>query len=409
MTGDIPVQVWLIVLFAVMAIEPARYIWDHIAHSPSSRDITQPPEDLNWRTTDRLVRNLAVLFILLSASIFIFTSAAERFARSPEFILVMMSSIGVAALATLINGFRRAEVRPLIRGVSSTYDRRSQPKRYWFSMAWNAIFGAALLGFALPAYRDAGLNDLRTQCSDDDEVFSQAAVISACAELIASSEGDSDDLANAYLDRGIAYHRFKSHDEAISDYTRAMLLDPNDYFARYNRGLIYAYRGNYNDAINDFDAAIALKENEADAYLERGLLYLNNGEIDLAVKDFTSAHKYEPTGAWPLANRGIAYAWLGERIKAESDFFEVRKIDPENPVLLRGEALLRFNAGDYSGAIARFGQAIERDPDNAWAYSMRAEAYRKVGDLTKAYADYDAIDELQRKVSDERMAAEVGK
>ena len=85
MFDQVPVRVWLLIAIAAIAFTPTRYLYRYIAHSPSGRDITQPPPDLGWRKSGKFVRNLSIVAALLGLAIFIFTPTAEQFAQSPHF------------------------------------------------------------------------------------------------------------------------------------------------------------------------------------------------------------------------------------------------------------------------------------------------------------------------------------
>lgn len=63
--------------------------------------------------------------------------------------------------------------------------------------------------------------------------------------------------------------------EAIAEFGRALLLDP-DYTLAYNqRGTSHSRLGQYEEALNDFDAAIRLDPEFAEAYNNRGVAYFN--------------------------------------------------------------------------------------------------------------------------------------
>ena len=52
-------------------------------------------------------------------------------------------------------------------------------------------------------------------------------------------------------------------DEAIIDYDKAIVLDPNYADAYYNRGNVKSELGQLEAAIEDYDKAICLKKNDA--------------------------------------------------------------------------------------------------------------------------------------------------
>ena len=94
--------------------------------------------------------------------------------------------------------------------------------------------------------------------------------------------------AEEYFNSG--YDKAEAYDDygAISDYTKAIELDPNYAMAYNNRGLSKAILEDYNRAISDFTKAIELEPNDADAYFNRSIskYYINdlNGACEDARK-----------------------------------------------------------------------------------------------------------------------------
>jgi len=52
--------------------------------------------------------------------------------------------------------------------------------------------------------------------------------------------------AKAYSNRGLAYNHKGDYDLAISDFTKAIEINPRDAEAYYNRGVAYYHKGNIN-------------------------------------------------------------------------------------------------------------------------------------------------------------------
>lgn len=89
----------------------------------------------------------------------------------------------------------------------------------------------------------------------------------------------------------------------------------------YNRrGMSLAEQGKYEDAITDYTRAIEIDPGKADYYVNRGIAYLNMKQFDLAIADFDKAIELDPTLAIAYANRGCAYASKGLLDLAISDF-----------------------------------------------------------------------------------------
>ena len=90
-------------------------------------------------------------------------------------------------------------------------------------------------------------------------------------------------LAIYYLENG----RFE---ESISPLTEAIQINPETE-SYLNRGNAYVSLGNYKLAISDFDRAIEINPNYAKAYFNRGLAYNILGKYNQAIEDFKIASK----------------------------------------------------------------------------------------------------------------------
>ena len=62
--------------------------------------------------------------------------------------------------------------------------------------------------------------------------------------------------SKAYYNRGIAYANQKKYDLAISDFSKAIELDPKDALAYINRGIAYKAQNKYDQAIADYTVSV---------------------------------------------------------------------------------------------------------------------------------------------------------
>lgn len=399
MFDEIPVAFWLFVLIAMLAFAPAQYVFRHFMHSPDRRDITLAPEDLSWRTSSQLFRSLAILAVLAAIGIFISTPAAEAFARSPAFAPILMLGFSAGAACTVVMGLFSGRIQPLIKGLSLRFERKTQPKRFWASLCWNAILACLFIWVAYMTTADQH----EDRCYDRRDIHTPQETLAACDELLAMSDIAKAERADLLAARGIAYQKLDDHERALADYDEAIALDPKDSYSLYNRGLIYEQEGDRGSAIVAYSESLELRPDNADAYRNRGGLYIDRGQFDEAIADLTRAHELDPDDPWAIASRGVSYAWQGKRLLAERDFSAVRAIDPSNATLLRGEALLSMQAGDPRTAVDRLDKVLRADPGNLFSLNMRAQAYRQLGEQEKARADSERF----RQLFLERVEAEI--
>ncbi|HUL37796.1 MAG TPA: tetratricopeptide repeat protein [Thermodesulfobacteriota bacterium] len=79
--------------------------------------------------------------------------------------------------------------------------------------------------------------------------------------------------ARFYNNRGIAYGEKGQYDQAISEFSKAIQINPNYDKAYNNRGIVYRLKGEYNQAISDFNKAIQINSLEAEGYNNLAWLY----------------------------------------------------------------------------------------------------------------------------------------
>jgi tetratricopeptide (TPR) repeat protein len=337
---------------------------------------------------------LALIVGLAALAVFIFTPAAEQFADSPTFVPILMIAGGAWALSTVGWGLATGRIQPIAKGFWETYQRETQPKRFWASLAWNAIFGCMCLWLAFKVNEQPSDD----KCYDTRNAYSAQEEIAACNRSIGNGRKSDNDLADLTEARGSIYYRIGNYQRALADYDSAIRLGMNESSSFYNRALVYEQFKDYRRAVHDYDAAIRLQDDNADAHLNRGLILLDVNKLNQAIADFTRVLELRPNDTDALANRGIAYAWKNDKARAERDFAIVRKADPSNPVPLRGEALLARDFGDIDLALKRLNAALALNPDDKWSLGMRAGVYRQFGEYGKAKQDLDKLQRLSGRV-----------
>jgi len=123
-----------------------------------------------------------------------------------------------------------------------------------------------------------------------------------------------------WLDDGTSHYNAKEYQKALTDYDRAIQLDPQDADAYYNRGLVYYNLKEYQKAIADYDRALQLNPQHVGAYYNRGLVYDDLKEYQKAISDYDRVIQLAPQDADTYNNRGNAYRELKEYQKAISDY-----------------------------------------------------------------------------------------
>ena len=125
--------------------------------------------------------------------------------------------------------------------------------------------------------------------------------------------------ATDHYDRGQAHYLDGQYDQAFSELTRAIELDPNLARAYVTRGMAYNDKNQFDLAIADFSKIIEIKPTDARAYTYRGMAYGNKGQYDLAIADYSKAIEMDPTITDAYRGRAYVYTNKGEYDKAWKD------------------------------------------------------------------------------------------
>jgi tetratricopeptide (TPR) repeat protein len=118
--------------------------------------------------------------------------------------------------------------------------------------------------------------------------------------------GESSD-AEFYINRGISYYERGQYDQAMSDYNKALGIDPGSAKACYKRGIICFKKGEYDQAISDYTKTLGINPRYPNAHYNRGHAYAANSQYDQAILDFSKTLEIDPRDAEAYYSRAVCY------------------------------------------------------------------------------------------------------
>ena len=123
------------------------------------------------------------------------------------------------------------------------------------------------------------------------------AAIQQFSKAIDSKQLEPEVLANALLNRALAYQQLAKHEAAIEDYSAAIALDSMSSTLRatalYNRGLSNHKLKKLSPAIEDFTTSLLLQPNSPHAFYARGNALRDSAQFLFALSDFERALRHK--------------------------------------------------------------------------------------------------------------------
>ncbi len=268
--------------------------------------------------------------------------------------------------------------------------------------------------------------------------------LAACTRLIQTQRGD--DLARAYVWRGITYARFKGDwDRAIADFSEALRLGTKDAGAYAGRAAAYIRKGDIDRALPDLNEGLRLDPKHPGVRNVFANYYIKKGDYERALPEVTESLRLAPQYSYAFITRGEIYENKGEYNHALADFRTALSFDPDKKqragleaaegigrveqklatigggdwtacarapdredaiatctrlisakklsgadlaqaYVWRGIGYVRFQ-GDYDLGLADFNEGIRLDPKIVAAYAGRGASYVRKGNLDLALRD----------------------
>lgn len=236
------------------------------------------------------------------------------------------------------------------------------------------VFYFAPLPFAL------GQNNSRELCGQAYGFIVANKYSEAMATLEAAIKADPK-LPDAYLLRGrIRFDHLKQFEQAKSDFSKALELDPQYYDAYKAKALLELSLKQYSEAAADMTKAVAINAKDHHDYGLRGVMYQKLRLHEKALQDFDLALQADPSD-WKLRSlRATSLTGLKRYSEAIAEYTRVLPFD-KTLNTLGFRSLTYYRAGKYSEALADATAMLKKEPNN-WA------AYQTLGHVASAKKDH---------------------
>ncbi|MFN7759506.1 MAG: tetratricopeptide repeat protein [Pseudanabaena sp.] len=202
-------------------------------------------------------------------------------------------------------------------------------------------------------------------------------------------------LAQAWSLRGSANAILQRYEKATVDYDKAIELNLNDAQIWTARGLIKENLQRYEEAITDLDKAIELNSNDAQTWLFRGGVKVNLQRYEEAITDVDKAIELNSNDAQTWAFRGGAKVYLQRHEEAITDLDKAIELNSNDAEAWSKRGIAKVNLQRYEEAIADFDKAIELNSNDAEAWSKRGIALTRLGQYDQALENFNQAIHLE--------------
>jgi Flp pilus assembly protein TadD len=207
-------------------------------------------------------------------------------------------------------------------------------------------------------------------------------------QIIASSPPDDESVKWAYVLKGLIAQRNDRLDEAISEYRRAIALDPESAAAHDNLGNALLQHGELDEAISEYRRAIELDPKSATAHNNLGNALRQQGKLDEAVSEYRLAIQLDPKFAPAHSALGNVLRQQGKLDEAISEHRLAIQLDPKFAGWHNNLGNALFQQGNRDEAISEFRRAIELDPQFAGPHHNLGNVFFVEGKLDEAISEY---------------------
>lgn len=183
--------------------------------------------------------------------------------------------------------------------------------------------------------------------------------------LVQLKEAEKKDGKNPeifYL-KGVCYREKKGYKKAISQFNRALEIDPEYSYACNGMGITYDLTGDHQKALEFYQKAIDFNPANAGFHNNLGFSQMALGRLSDAIENFKKSIALNPDFRQAINNLGIAYGLSGRY----EDAFSMFKKGGSRAAACNNMGFIYQMKGEMNKAIEMYQKAIALDPDLAEA------------------------------------------
>jgi superkiller protein 3 len=152
-------------------------------------------------------------------------------------------------------------------------------------------------------------------------------------------------------------------DEALTEFQKAVELNPKLALAHSNIGTIYKRKGDFTAAAKAFAEAVKINHFNFDDSFSLAQMYHKLARFADAVRAYLHACELDPKNYKARLNLGVCYHQAEEMENAIACYTKATEIDSQQPAAYTNLGAAYDSQGNYYQAIHAYNEALERDPN----------------------------------------------
>lgn len=196
----------------------------------------------------------------------------------------------------------------------------------------------------------------------------------------------------SYIDQAFVAIEQDSLSKAENLFKQALRMSPTDYrnsLVHSNIGRLQERRGDTQHALDSYTQALNITPLAVPILKMRADLYLSLGNLSKACFDYGKIIDVDPNNTEALQYLGYIYTKQRDYAKAKTHYERLLSLDQDNYAGELGVVILFQECGKLADAMSRITLLIEKYPDRAELYSVRAEMESEAKQTELALMDLD--------------------
>ena len=162
-----------------------------------------------------------------------------------------------------------------------------------------------------------------------------------------------------------------------------------EFYRLFNVAIDLMKHSQFAEAVSEWRKALALDPDDGKAHFNLGYALSESGLLPAAVAEYRKAAELTPNEPVMLANLALALAQTGNLDEAAADYRKSLELNPANPTVVADLGTVLAQKGDTDEGLRYLHKAVEMSPELADAHNKLASVLVRKGQTAEATAEME--------------------